>query len=105
MIDWDTILDEAETLAEQLASRNVDLSEAEGVLKYLVYKRYDSSAVSKYLSYMSESPPPRSHRSLMHFRNLKHIWDGWETNLRDRNKARAWGWAVRVARSRKGGRE
>ncbi len=101
MTDWDAILAEAEQLAGWLLGYNVDLAEASKLLDYFVYKGYDSAAVGRYLTKMSENPPPRSRRSQMHFQNLKQIWDGWRTNLNGQDKARAWGWAVRNARARR----
>jgi hypothetical protein len=101
MTDWDAILTEADQLAGRLIRQNVDLAEAARLLDYFVYKDCDSAAVSKYLAQMSQSPPPRSRRSQMHFRNLRQIWDGWRTQLKGEDKARTWGWAVREARVRK----
>lgn len=101
MPNWDAILNEAERLAESLLKQNVDLSEAEKLLHYFVYKGCDSTAISKYLSEMSENPPPRSRRSQMYFSGLKRIWEGWKTDLGPEDKARAWGWAVRQVRAKR----
>jgi len=102
MPDWDAILGEAEQLAESLLQSKVDLSEAEKLLGYFVCRNYDSRAVSQYLDMMSKNPPPRSKRSQLYFRSLKQIWDGWHTNLTGMDKARAWGWAVRIAKAQRG---
>jgi len=99
MPDWDAIMDEAERLAGLLQQKQIDLSEAEKLLGYFVYKNYDPAAVSRYLDIMSENPPPRSKRSQLYFRSLKEIWSGWRTDLAGADKARAWGWAVRIART------
>jgi dsDNA-binding SOS-regulon protein len=96
MPDWDAIMDEAERLAELLQQKQIDLSEAEKLLGYFVYKNYDPAAVSRYLDIMSKNPPPRSKRS----QSLKEIWSGWRTDLAGADKARAWGWAVRIARTK-----
>lgn len=99
MTDWDAILNEAEQLAGWLLRQNVDLAEAEKLLHYFSHKGFDSVAISKYLAQMSQNPPPRSRRSLLHFRSLNEIWDNWQTTLEKQDKARAWGWAVRNARA------
>jgi len=104
MVDWETIMKEAQWLATQFLRLNVDLAEAEKLLDYFAYKDFDSGAVSKYLDLMSQNPPPRSKRSQKHFSNLKQIWDDWRTKLGGRDKARAWGWGVREARAKRGGR-
>jgi len=104
MPDWDAIMSEAERLANWFLHRNVDLAEAQKLLEYFARKDFDSDAVSKYLDAMSQNPPPRSKRSQKHFRNLKQIWDEWQTSLEGQDKARAWGWGVREARVRRGGR-
>lgn len=74
---------------KQVLGENVDLAEAEKLLDYFVHRDFDSAAVNKYLSLMSESPPPRSRRSQLHFKNLKQIWDGWKPSLEREDKARA----------------
>lgn len=102
MSNWEEILKEADTLANQLLQRKVDLAEAEKLLAYFVHRDCISEDVSDYLDEMSRNPPPRSRRSRDHFRNLQAIWDGWRTKLEYEEKARAWGWAVRNARAKRG---
>jgi len=102
MNHWDTILDEAERLAMQLHRLEVDLAEAEKAGDYYVIQGYDDTAMSRYLKLMAERPPLRSRRSQRHFRNLWTIWRGWQTTLQGQDKARAWGWGVRMAKIRRG---
>ncbi len=101
MTDWNTVIQEAERLAEQLVRFDVDLAEAAKLGDYFIAKAYDREAVRRYLQALSQNPPPRSRRSQGHFRNLKQIWEGWRSNLPSPDQARAWGWAVRQARVKK----
>jgi hypothetical protein len=104
MTDWDAILNEAERLAMQFRRLEVDLSEAEKVGDYYVYKGCDDDAMARYLELIAKSPPPRSRRSQRHFKNLWDIWRNWHPSLSTPDKARAWGWGVRIAKVRRGGR-
>jgi hypothetical protein len=99
MSDWDIILGEAERLAIQFRRLGVDLSEAEKVGDYYIHKNYSDKAMGRYLELMAKSPPPRSRRSQGHFKNLWDIWRTWDTNLAGKDKARAWGWGVRIAKA------
>ena len=101
MSNWDTILDEAERLARQFRQHGVDLSEAEKVGDYYVYKNCDDQAMACYLELMAKNPPPRSRRSQSHFKNLWDIWRAWRPNLSGKDKALSWGWGVRIAKARK----
>jgi len=104
MSDWEAITDEAERLAQQFRQRGIDLAEAENVVDYYVLKAYDDGAVARYLRLMATAPPPRSRRSQSHFRNLLAVWEAWHPNLPNRDKARAWGWGVRAAKTQSSGR-
>ena len=99
MSDWDAILDEAERLARQFRQRQMDLSEAEKVGDYYVHKEYSDEAMARYLELMARNPPPRSRRSQRHFKNLWDIWRTWYPNLVGKDKARSWGWGVRMAKA------
>lgn len=102
MTDWEKIIAEAEQVADRLLRQNVDLAEAEKLLEYFVKHECRSEAVSKYLVAMSQNPPPRSRRSQSHYRSLREIWEQWRTSLKYEDKARAWGWAVRNAKVKRG---
>lgn len=99
MSDWEVILNEADWLAQQLRQRQVDLAEAEKVGDYFVSKKYDETALLQFLDLMAKRPPPRSRRSQPYFQNLHAIWQTWRSRLTGPDKARAWGWGVRVAKS------
>lgn len=66
-------------------------------------QEFNSEDVRDYLDEMSRNPPPRSQRSKRHFQSLKTIWNNWRFNVKDEEKARAWGWAVRLAKANRGG--
>jgi hypothetical protein len=99
MSDWNVILDEAEWLARQFRQRGVDLSEAEKAGDYYTHKGCNEKTMTEYLELMATRPPLRSRRSLRHFQNLHEVWQSWRTNLQGKDKARAWGWGVRRAKS------
>ncbi|HXF69655.1 MAG TPA: hypothetical protein VNK89_07590 [Thermoflexus sp.] len=101
MSDWDAILKEAEWLAEQFLRLEVDLAEAEKAGDYYVSKRYSDAAMAQYLQLMAQNPPPRSRHSQCHFQNLWNIWQQWNPSLQGEDKARAWGWGVRMAKARR----
>jgi len=101
MTDWEAIMREAERLAAQFRRLGVDLAEAEKVGDYYVYKGCDDQAMLRYLEMMAEDPPPRSRRSQRHFKNLGDIWRSWQPSLSKLDKARAWGWGVRIAKARR----
>jgi len=101
MADWETIMAEAERLATQFRRLGVDLAEAEKVGDYYVYKGHDEEAMLHYLEMMAKNPPPRSRRSQRHFKNLWDIWRSWQPSLSRLDKARAWGWGVRIAKARR----
>ncbi|MGB9886320.1 MAG: hypothetical protein ACPLRW_04905 [Moorellales bacterium] len=99
-MDWDALMEEAEELAVRLKQTGVDLNEAEKVLGYYLYKNCDEKAMSRYLELMATSPPLRSKKTQVHYRTIRSLWMSWRTGLRGADKARAWGWAVRLARVR-----
>lgn len=101
MSDWDAILKEAEWLAKQFLQLEVDLAEAEKAGDYYVSKQYSDAAMARYLQLMAQNPPPRSRRSQRHFQNLWDIWQRWHPSLQGADKARAWGWGVRMAKARR----
>lgn len=101
MTDWKKVMDDAEQIAARLLSQKVDLAEAEKLLEYFAKHEYRSEDVGKYLALMSQNPPPRSRRSQGHYRSLREIWEQWRTSLKFEDKARAWGWAVRIARTKR----
>lgn len=105
MNNWDMIMDEAERLAGSLLSLDVDLSEAQKVGDYFVAKGCDREIVLKYLREMSKNPPPRSRRTQPYYQKLLQIWQGWRSQPTEkRDQACAWGWAVRIAKSKRAGR-
>ena len=104
MTDWEAIMREAERLAKQFRRLGVDLAEAEKVGDYYVYKGCDDQAMLRYLEMMAKNPPPRSRRSQRHFKNLWDIWRSWQPSLSGLDKARAWGWGVRIAKAIRVGR-
>ena len=100
MSDWERIMKEAEWLAERFLRLEVDLAEAEKVGDYYVSRKHDDGAMERFLQLMAGNPPPRSRRSQRHFQNLWDIWRQWRSSLRGEEKARAWGWGVRMAKAR-----
>lgn len=101
MTDWESIMAEAERLAAQFRRLGVDLAEAKKVGDYYVYKGCDDQAMLRYLEMMAKNPPPRSRRSQRHFKNLWDIWRSWQPSLSGPDKARAWGWGVRMAKTKR----
>ncbi|HIC92889.1 MAG TPA: hypothetical protein EYP09_01370 [Anaerolineae bacterium] len=102
MTDWEAILREAERLATQFRRLEVDLAEAEKIGDYYVYKEYNEGAMLHYLEMMARNPPPRSRRSQRHFKSLWDIWQSWQPSLPGPDKAKAWGWGVRIAKALRG---
>lgn len=103
MTDWDTICKEGERLAQELLSMDVDLSEAQKLGDYFRFKLWNEEAVKRYMNDMATNPPIRSRRSKTHHENICNIWDGWSTQLKGEDKARAWGIAIRTAKAKKAG--
>ncbi|MCS7066599.1 MAG: hypothetical protein NZL85_10075 [Fimbriimonadales bacterium] len=103
MPDWNTIGEQAERVVRELTRLQVDLNEAEKLVDYYLFKGCDDEAMSRYLDTLAQDPPPRSRRSQHHFRNLRDIWNRWNTPLTGVDKARAWGWAVRLAKAERQG--
>lgn len=103
MIDWDGICREGERLANDFVRQQVDLSEAQKVGDYFRFKHWDEAAVVRYLDEMATNPPLRSRRSQTHYKNIRSIWNGWRTELKGPDKARAWGIAIRTAKAKKAG--
>lgn len=99
-MDWDTLMKEAEDMADRLRQTGVDLNEAEKALTYYLHKNCDERAMSRYLELMATNPPLRSKRTQVHYRTIRSLWMSWRTGLRGLDKAGAWGWAVRLARVR-----
>jgi hypothetical protein len=99
MSDWDQIMVEAERLARDLRQRTIDLAEAEKAGDYFVGHEYDNEKMEHYLKLLASNPPIRSRRSQRHYQGIRDIWLGWRTSLKGRDKARAWGWGVRLAKT------
>lgn len=99
MSDWDLIADEAEVVARRLRQDAVDLAEAEKAIDYFSGQLYNEEKMRHYLTLLAQNPPVRSKRSIHHYRNLQKIWQGWQTVLTGQDKARAWGWGVRLAKT------
>lgn len=97
-MDWDRLMTEAEEMARRLRQAGVDLSEAKKALDYYLYKGCDEQAMRRYLEIMATKPPLRSKKTQAHYRGIRDLWLGWRTSLRGADKARAWGWAIRLAR-------
>ncbi|RDV83580.1 hypothetical protein [Ammonifex thiophilus] len=98
-MDWEIITREAEGMARRFKQNGVDLNEAKKVLDYYVYKRFDEEALVRYLQIMAFNPPPRSKRTQRYYQKLYDLWLNWNTGLKGRDKARAWGWAIRLAKA------
>jgi len=101
-VDWEKVLREAEELARQLRRARVDLNEAvneaEKALTFYLYKNCNEEAMRRYLNTMATNPPPRSKKTQRYYCVIRDLWEGWRTDLSGRDKARAWGWAVRLAK-------
>jgi hypothetical protein len=54
--------------------------------------------MQRYLELLAANPPVRSKRSTHHYRAIYKIWSTWRTGLSGADKARAWGWGVRLAK-------
>ena len=100
MPDWDRIVEEAERLAEDLRRREVDLAEVEKAVDFFVHTGCDEAVFARYLAIMAERPPLRSRKTRGYYQQLRGAWEGWGTPLRGLDKARAAGWAVRLAKVR-----
>ncbi|MFQ3611967.1 MAG: hypothetical protein SNJ72_10800 [Fimbriimonadales bacterium] len=99
MVDWDTINREAEKLAKELRRTQTDLGEAEKLKDYYLFKDCDEDAVKKYLDTMADNPPERSKKTQRYYHELRRVWNQWNTPLKGIDKARAWGLAVKIAKS------
>lgn len=99
MPNWDNIGTDAKWVARELERLEVDLAEAEKLVDYYLFKGCSEEAMLRYLDTLAQNPPPRSRRSQRHYRNLRDIWQRWNTTLTGVDKARAWGWAVRSAKA------
>ena len=104
MIVWDEILTESQWLADQFRQRELDLSETEKAGDYYIHKDFSEEKMLEYLAMMARNPPPRSRRSQRYYIGLFDIWRQWASRnkkLTSVDKARAWGWAVRMAKSQR----
>lgn len=98
-IPWDEIIAEAEKLEYRFLRQEVDLSEAEKAGDFFMSNGYNESKMGQYLKILATNPPERSKKSKAYYRNMYNIWRSWQTDLEDKNKARAWGWGIRLAKS------
>jgi hypothetical protein len=111
-MQWDKIMEAAEHLSNKIREMTKEykdekriksfLGEAEKSLQYYVFKKYDDTAMERYLKEMAENPPPRSNQTRGYYQKIYHIWQQWspQCGLTGVDKARAWGWGVRIAKSR-----
>jgi len=111
-MQWDKIMEAAELLSEEMLSaareykdrqnKESFLDEAKKSLQYYIFKEYDETAMNRYLKEMAENPPPRSKQTQGYYKKIRHIWQQWspKCGLTGIDKARAWGWGVRIAKSR-----
>jgi len=98
--DWDKVLDAAELLSRQFVRDQVDLAEAEKAGDYYVRRKCDPAAMVKYLHEMATNPPPRSRRTQRQYAALERAFSAWRPEgLGPDDRARAWGWAVRLAKA------
>ncbi len=100
MPNWDAIMEEAKRLERLLRRADIDLNEAEKALGYYLFKGCDDQAIERYLKAMANNPPPRSRRTQGYYRELYRIWQEWgrQCKLSGIDKARAWGWGIRIAK-------
>lgn len=100
MPTWDAIMKEAKRLANMLRPAEIDLNEAEKALGYYLFKGCDEEAMTRYLKEMANNPPPRSRRTQNYYREISRIWQEWskQCQLTGIDKARAWGWGIRMAK-------
>ncbi|GIV09250.1 MAG: hypothetical protein KatS3mg019_1341 [Fimbriimonadales bacterium] len=101
MKNCEAIMKEAKRLENLLSRADIDLNEAEKALGYYIFKDYDDAAMERYLKEMATNPPPRSRRTQGYYRELSRVWQQWsvQCSLSGQDKARAWGWGIRMARS------
>jgi len=99
MSDWDTIMAEAGRVAGELRRLAVDLAEAEKIGDYYIGHGYNEAQMARYLELLATNPPVRSKRSQRHYQSLREIWQRWRPGLQGADKARAWGWGVRLAKT------
>lgn len=95
----DQIMQVAEKVAAELVQLRVDLGEAQKAGDYFRWQEYDERAMARYLDTLAEHPPPRSQRTKRQYQGIREVWSRWNTNLQRDDKARAWGWAVRLAKT------
>ncbi|BCW94588.1 MAG: hypothetical protein WHS44_11465 [Fimbriimonadales bacterium] len=100
-MNWDAIIEAAKKLENLLRRAEIDLNEAEKAIGYYLFKDCDEEAMKKYLETMANNPPPRSKRTQRYYRELYRVWQQWspQCGLTGRDKARAWGWGVRMAKN------
>jgi len=99
MSDWDTIMVEANRVSGELRRLAVDLAEAEKIGDYYIGHGYSEAQMARYLELLATNPPVRSKRSQRHYQSLREIWQRWRPGLHGADKARAWGWGVRLAKT------
>jgi len=100
MPNWDAIMKEAKRLEQLLRRADIDFNETEKALGYYLFKGCDDQAIERYLKEMANNPPPRSRRTQGYYRELHRIWQEWgkKCELSGIDKARAWGWGIKMAR-------
>ncbi len=100
MIDWEVIMADAEQIAREFRQHSVDLNEAEKAGDFYLTTNCDDAEMARYLELLATDPPERSKQSLRHYLGIRRIWENWNTSLEQTDKARAWLWGVRLAKSR-----
>jgi hypothetical protein len=98
-IPWDEIIEEAEKLESRFLRQDGGLSEAEKAGDFFISNQYNEDKMARYLKILATNPPKRSKKSEGYYRNMRNIWQSWQTDLKEKNKARAWGWGIRLAKS------
>ena len=100
MPNWNAVMEEAKRLERLLRRAEIDFNEAEKSLGYYLFKGYDDQAIERYLKEMADNPPPRSRRTQGYYEELYRIWQEWgrQCKLSGIDKARAWGWGIKMAR-------
>lgn len=103
MANWERILDAAEQLARQLRGRDIDYNEAKKALDFYLANGCDDRVMQDYLNLMATQPPARSKQTRRYYQALRDVWSQWQPGLQGIDKARAAGWALRMATEKRGG--
>src|SRR4051812_17459503 len=102
----DALMEEARRVALELARAGVGqpgrdrkpggLTAAKQAADYFRSQNCDEGAMRHYLDTLADDPPLRSQKTQSYHQTVRDVWSGLSPALVGMDRARAWGWAIRL---------